>query len=106
MPRPPRCRPRWSDRVFTSGFAYGPAVPPPYGQSSLPGRRALVSVTVGAREAAFSDRGIHGSGRSRAGTTTTTCGSCRGWRRRARAGSTCTSATGSEGHLAQPPLSI
>ncbi|MFF1397500.1 NAD(P)H-dependent oxidoreductase [Streptomyces sp. NPDC058287] len=51
----------WIDRVFTSGFAYGPAVPPPYGESSLPGRRALVSVTVGARESAFSDRGIHGS---------------------------------------------
>lgn len=51
----------WIDRVFTSGFAYGPAVPPPYGESSLTGRRALVSVTVGARDSAFSDRGIHGS---------------------------------------------
>jgi NAD(P)H dehydrogenase (quinone) len=51
----------WIDRVFTSGFAYGPEVPPPYGDSALAGRRALVSVTVGARETAFSDRGIHGS---------------------------------------------
>ncbi|MFF1356131.1 NAD(P)H-dependent oxidoreductase [Streptomyces sp. NPDC058297] len=51
----------WIDRVFTSGFAYGPAVPPPYGEGHLGQRRALVSVTVGARESAFSDRGIHGS---------------------------------------------
>ncbi|MFE2735448.1 NAD(P)H-dependent oxidoreductase [Streptomyces sp. NPDC059349] len=51
----------WIDRVFTSGFAYGTAVPPPYGESSLTGRLALVSVTVGARESAISDRGIHGS---------------------------------------------
>ncbi|MFE6752350.1 NAD(P)H-dependent oxidoreductase [Streptomyces sp. NPDC057684] len=29
--------------------------------SSLPGRRVLVSVTVGARRSAFSDGGIHGS---------------------------------------------
>ncbi|MFD9408070.1 NAD(P)H-dependent oxidoreductase [Streptomyces sp. NPDC059989] len=52
----------WIDRVFTSGFGYGPAVPPPYGEgSALAGRRALVSVTVGARGSAFSDRGIHGA---------------------------------------------
>ncbi|GAB2575739.1 NAD(P)H-dependent oxidoreductase [Streptomyces capparidis] len=50
----------WIDRVFTSGFAYGPAVPPPYGQGPLAGRRALVSVTIGARETSFSDRGVHG----------------------------------------------
>ncbi|MEE4420792.1 NAD(P)H-dependent oxidoreductase [Streptomyces bugieae] len=50
----------WMDRVFTSGFGYGPAVPPPYSEGALAGRRALVSVTVGARESAFSDRGIHG----------------------------------------------
>lgn len=50
----------WIDRVFTSGFAYGPAVPPPYGDGPLAGRRALVSVTIGARESAFSDRGVHG----------------------------------------------
>ncbi|MFD7922628.1 NAD(P)H-dependent oxidoreductase [Streptomyces sp. NPDC059740] len=50
----------WIDRVFTSGFAYGPAVPPPYGEGALGGRRALLAVTAGARETAFSDRGIHG----------------------------------------------
>ncbi|PZG01644.1 NAD(P)H-dependent oxidoreductase [Micromonospora deserti] len=50
----------WIDRVFTYEFAHGPAVPPPYGEGALTGRRALVSVTIGAREPAFSDRGIHG----------------------------------------------
>jgi NAD(P)H dehydrogenase (quinone) len=50
----------WIDRVFTYQFAHGPAVPPPYGEGALTGRRALVSVTIGARESAFSDRGIHG----------------------------------------------
>ncbi|ONI82624.1 NAD(P)H dehydrogenase [Saccharothrix sp. ALI-22-I] len=50
----------WIDRVFTNGFAHGPAVPPPYSEGALGGRRALVSVTIGARESSFSDRGIHG----------------------------------------------
>ncbi|MGA4850137.1 NAD(P)H-dependent oxidoreductase [Streptomyces sp. G5(2025)] len=50
----------WIDRVFTAGFAYGPAVPPPYSEGVLAGRRALVSVTAGARQTSFSDRGIHG----------------------------------------------
>ncbi|GAA4003128.1 NAD(P)H-dependent oxidoreductase [Streptomyces plumbiresistens] len=51
----------WIDRVFTSGFAYGPRVAPPYGEDApLAGRRALLSVTYGARERSFSDRGIHG----------------------------------------------
>ncbi|GGY02668.1 NAD(P)H-dependent oxidoreductase [Streptomyces hiroshimensis] len=50
----------WVDRVFTAGFGYGPALPPPYTGSALEGRRALVSVTAGARESSFSDRGIHG----------------------------------------------
>ncbi|MER6996168.1 NAD(P)H-dependent oxidoreductase [Streptomyces sp. NPDC000410] len=50
----------WIDRVFTSGFGYGKAVPPPYSEGALAGRRALVSVTAGAREWSFSDRGIHG----------------------------------------------
>ncbi|MGW9208275.1 NAD(P)H-dependent oxidoreductase [Embleya sp. NPDC055664] len=50
----------WIDRVFTAGFAYGPKVPPPYSEGALAGRRALLSVTAGARETAFSDRGIHG----------------------------------------------
>lgn len=50
----------WFDRVFTYGFAHGPAAGPPYSEGALAGRRALVSVTVGARESGFSDRGIHG----------------------------------------------
>ncbi|MFJ8825572.1 NAD(P)H-dependent oxidoreductase [Streptomyces sp. NPDC102467] len=50
----------WIDRVFTAGFAYGPEVAPPYSHGPLAGRRALVSVTYGARPGAFSDRGIHG----------------------------------------------
>ncbi|MEU2855407.1 NAD(P)H-dependent oxidoreductase [Streptomyces syringium] len=57
---PPAILKGWIDRVFTSGFAYGPKVPPPYSEGALGGRRALVSVTVGARETSFSDRGIHG----------------------------------------------
>ena len=58
---PPAILKGWIDRVFTSGFAYGPEVPPPYGEGSLgDGRRALLSVTLGARETSFSDRGIHG----------------------------------------------
>ncbi|MGP4109479.1 NAD(P)H-dependent oxidoreductase [Streptomyces sp. 4N509B] len=51
----------WFDRVLSRGFAYGPSVAPPYGEESpLAGRRALISVTAGAREPAFSDRGAHG----------------------------------------------
>ncbi|MFE2724798.1 NAD(P)H-dependent oxidoreductase [Kitasatospora sp. NPDC059327] len=50
----------WIDRVFTAGFGYGPAVPPPYSEGVLAGRRALVSVTAGARETSLLDRGIHG----------------------------------------------
>ncbi|QDQ09792.1 NAD(P)H-dependent oxidoreductase [Streptomyces spectabilis] len=50
----------WIDRVFTAGFAYGPQVAPPYSEGPLAGRRALLSVTAGARATSFSDRGIHG----------------------------------------------
>ncbi|MGW2227281.1 NAD(P)H-dependent oxidoreductase [Streptomyces formicae] len=50
----------WIDRVFTAGFGYGPTLPPPYSGQQFAGRRALVSVTLGARETSFSDRGIHG----------------------------------------------
>ncbi|MDT9686648.1 NAD(P)H-dependent oxidoreductase [Streptomyces sp. TRM76323] len=51
----------WIDRVFSCGFAYGPEVPAPYGGgAALAGRRALLSVTAGARGTAFSDRGVHG----------------------------------------------
>ncbi|MGC3002211.1 NAD(P)H-dependent oxidoreductase [Streptomyces sp. G35A] len=51
----------WIDRVFTNGFAHGPAVPPPYSEGALGGRRALLSTTIGARQSAFSDRGVHGN---------------------------------------------
>lgn len=57
---PPAILKGWIDRVFTAGFGYGPTLPPPYGQGPLAGKRALVSVTLGARETSFSDRGIHG----------------------------------------------
>ncbi|ARX88408.1 NAD(P)H dehydrogenase [Streptomyces alboflavus] len=57
---PPAILKGWIDRVFTAGFGYGPKVPPPYSEGPLAGRRALVSVTAGARETSFSDRGIHG----------------------------------------------
>ncbi|MFB4289918.1 NAD(P)H-dependent oxidoreductase [Nonomuraea sp. ATR24] len=50
----------WIDRVFTFEFAHGPSVPPPYSEGALAGRRALASVTIGARESAFSGRGVHG----------------------------------------------
>ena len=50
----------WIDRVFAYGWAYGAEHPPPYTEGALAGRRALVSVAVGAREGAFSERGIHG----------------------------------------------
>jgi NAD(P)H dehydrogenase (quinone) len=55
----------WIDRVFAHGFAIG--VPKPgtrqwlrYGEGSLAGRRALLAVTTGGREAQFSSRGING----------------------------------------------
>ncbi|MBB6174875.1 NAD(P)H dehydrogenase (quinone) [Nocardiopsis mwathae] len=50
----------WIDRVFTFGFAHGPGHPPPYSNGGLAGRRAMASVTLGAEEPSFSDRGVHG----------------------------------------------
>ncbi|ASU85792.1 flavodoxin family protein [Nocardiopsis gilva YIM 90087] len=50
----------WIDRVFTYGFAHGPGMPPPYSNGGLAPRRALASVTFGAHEPSFSDRGVHG----------------------------------------------
>ncbi|EIE98564.1 NAD(P)H-dependent oxidoreductase [Saccharomonospora glauca] len=55
----------WFDRVFVNGFAFGVKDPVTgatlrYGDGGLRGRRALVVTTVGAREAAFGPRGIHG----------------------------------------------
>lgn len=37
---PPAILKGWIDRVFTSGFGYGPRVPPPYADGVLGGRRA------------------------------------------------------------------
>lgn len=55
----------WIDRVFAHGFAIG--VPKPgvrqwkrYGEGTLAGRRAILAVTTGGREAQFSPRGING----------------------------------------------
>ncbi|MCH0540191.1 NAD(P)H-dependent oxidoreductase [Streptomyces sp. MUM 203J] len=50
----------WIDRVFTYGFSHGPGLPPPYSEGALGGRRALLSVTLGATGTSFSDRGVHG----------------------------------------------
>lgn len=56
----------WIDRVFAHGFAIG--VPKPgtrqwmrYGEGTLAGRRAMLAVTTGGREAQFSPRGINGA---------------------------------------------
>lgn len=56
----------WIDRVFAHGFAIG--VPKPgtrqwrrYGEGMLEGRRAMLAVTTGGREAQFSERGINGA---------------------------------------------
>jgi NAD(P)H dehydrogenase (quinone) len=55
----------WVDRVFATGFAIG--VPKDgtgqwlrYGEGLLAGRRAMLAVTTGGREAQFGARGIHG----------------------------------------------
>ncbi|WP_328395337.1 NAD(P)H-dependent oxidoreductase [Nocardia sp. NBC_00416] len=52
----------WVDRVFTCGFAYGAGgtAIPRYGDGTLAGRRAMLVVSVGGREPAYSDRGING----------------------------------------------
>jgi NAD(P)H dehydrogenase (quinone) len=52
----------WVDRVFTYGFGYGVgnvgrAL---YGDGTLAGRRAMLSLTIGAGEPSFSARGVHG----------------------------------------------
>jgi NAD(P)H dehydrogenase (quinone) len=56
----------WIDRVFAHGFAIG--VPKPgtrqwlrYGEGTLAGRKAMLAVTTGGREAQFSERGINGA---------------------------------------------
>ena len=56
----------WVDRVFTYHFAYGVGehndtqYGERYGQGTLAGKRALLSVTVGGPEPHYSDRGING----------------------------------------------
>ncbi|PRX51020.1 NAD(P)H dehydrogenase (quinone) [Prauserella shujinwangii] len=62
---PPAILKGWVDRVFVNGFAFGVTDPVTgrtrrYGDGGLAGRRALVVVTIGAREASFGPRGIHG----------------------------------------------
>lgn len=63
---PPAILKGWMDRVLVNGFAIG--VPKPgterqwlrYGEGVLAGRRGLVAVTTGGREAQFGERGING----------------------------------------------
>jgi NAD(P)H dehydrogenase (quinone) len=56
----------WVDRVFTHHFAYGVGEHSDtrygerYGEGTLAGRKALLSVTVGGAEPHYSDRGING----------------------------------------------
>ncbi|WP_433760183.1 NAD(P)H-dependent oxidoreductase [Nocardia sp. CA-135398] len=56
----------WFDRVFTYHFAYGVGEHSDtrygdrYGEGTLAGKRALLSVTIGGREPHYSDRGING----------------------------------------------
>ncbi|MER5867479.1 NAD(P)H-dependent oxidoreductase [Kitasatospora sp. NPDC002040] len=56
----------WVDRVFSFGFAYGVGEHSDtkygerFGEGTLAGRRALLSVTVGGPEAQYSARGING----------------------------------------------
>ena len=57
----------WVDRVFAFGFAYGVGVHEGerwgdrYGEGSLMGRRAMLSVTIGGRAPHYSDRGVNGA---------------------------------------------
>ncbi|WP_306361685.1 NAD(P)H-dependent oxidoreductase [Nocardia sp. CC227C] len=56
----------WVDRVFTYGFGYGVGEHNDtkwgdrYGEGTLAGKRAMLSVTIGGREAHYSDRGVNG----------------------------------------------
>lgn len=56
----------WVDRVFSFGFAYGVGVHDEtrygerFGEGTLLGRRALLSVTVGGPQSHYADRGIDG----------------------------------------------
>lgn len=56
----------WVDRVFTFNFAYGVGEHSDtrygdrYGEGTLAGKRAMLSVTIGGREPHYTDRGING----------------------------------------------
>lgn len=56
----------WVDRVFTFHFAYGVGVHDEtrygerFGEGTLRGRRAILSVTIGGPEPHYTDRGING----------------------------------------------
>lgn len=56
----------WVDRVFTLGFGYGVGEHTErkygerYGEGTLAGKRALLSVTIGGKESHYTDRGING----------------------------------------------
>ncbi|MEU2439079.1 NAD(P)H-dependent oxidoreductase [Streptomyces rubradiris] len=56
----------WVDRVYTYGFGYGVGehnetrYGDRFGDGTLKGRRAMLSVTVGGPESQYSDRGING----------------------------------------------
>jgi NAD(P)H dehydrogenase (quinone) len=57
----------WVERVFAFGFGYGVGVHEGerwgerYGEGTLLGRRAMVSVTIGGRAPHYSDRGVNGA---------------------------------------------
>ena len=56
----------WFDRVYAFGFAYGVGEVSEtrwfdrYGEGTLAGRRAMLSITLGGREAQYSRRGVNG----------------------------------------------
>lgn len=57
----------WIDRVYACGFAYGVGVHEGdrwgerYGEGTLAGRRAMLSITIGGRAPHYSERGVNGS---------------------------------------------
>ncbi|HEY9618856.1 MAG TPA: NAD(P)H-dependent oxidoreductase [Crinalium sp.] len=53
----------WVERVFAYGFAYGVGGNnrKRYGEGNLKGKRAMLSITIGAPEKDYSERGINGA---------------------------------------------